>query len=351
MKSTSDAHGQVWAIVLASDEGIRPRPLIHRLHAPDRPEQFAALLGGRSLLRQTVDRVRLAVAAERTVVVTLKDHESHLAEALRGAQVGRALVQPEDKGTAAGVLLSTHWIHGRDPDAIVAVFPSDHFVKEERKLTDHVADVADVVREHPGWMVLLGAPPTDPEPDYGWIEPGHILARSPAGSPIHWVRQFWEKPSPLIARACLDKGWLVSTCVIVAKASLILEVGAQLLPQLHERLSLNRPVKDTELEHWILQRGYGLVQKTSFSEAVLEHCPSCLVVSRLPALTWSDWGTPERVLKSLRRAGLVPREFSESDLVRDLSAEALPGRKNGDERAPRRRAPGTARARKATTGE
>jgi mannose-1-phosphate guanylyltransferase len=350
VKSTPDAHGQVWAIVLGADEGIRPRPLIQRLHAPDRPEQFAALLG-RPLLRQTVDRVRLAVAAERTVVVTLKDHESDLAEALRGAPVGRVLLQPEDKGTAAGFLLATHWIHGRDQEAIVAVFPSDHFVKEEQKLMNHVADVADVVREHSGWMVLLGAPPTDPDPDYGWIEPGHILACSPAGSPIHRVRQFWEKPSPLAARACLDKGWLVSTCVIVARASLFLEVGAQLLPQLHERLSLNRPGKETELEHWILQRGYGLLQKTSFSEGVLEHCPACLVVSSLPALTWSDWGTPERVLKSLRRAGLLAREFGESDLAKDLSDDALPGKKNGDERAPRRRAPGAARARKATTGE
>jgi mannose-1-phosphate guanylyltransferase len=318
--------GHVWAVVLAGGEGVRLRPLIRRLYGQDRPKQFAALVGSRCLLHQTLDRVRLAVAPEHTVVVIGRNHEGYLAEALDGMPVRRVLMQPEDKGTAAGIMLPGHWINWRDPEAIIAVFPSDHFIKEEQVFMEHVAEVAEAVRKHPEWMVLLGVPPTEADPDYGWIEPGEILDWSPAGEPISTIQQFREKPSPAVARACLDKGWLWNTFVVVAKASLFLELGAQFLPQLHERLSLICPFKDTELEPWAFQQAYRLCEKMSFSRAVLERCPPCLVVSRFPALTWSDWGTPERVVKSLRKAGLLPSWFGESDLLGTPVAETCRGR-------------------------
>jgi mannose-1-phosphate guanylyltransferase len=321
--------GQLWAVVLAGGEGVRLRPLIRRIYGEDRPKQFAALYGSRSLLQQALDRARLAVPAERTVVVTLRNHQGYLAETFQNAPVRRVLAQPQDKGTAAGVLLPAHWIHWWDPDAIVALFPSDHFIVEEQAFMDHVADLAEVVREHPDWMCLVGASPTEPDPDYGWIEPGEIAGWSPVGEPLHRVRQFWEKPSPLAARACMEKGWLWNTFVLVAKASLLLEAGARFLPQLHERLSLICPFKETELEAWALQQAYELSQKMSFSRAVLELCPPSLVVSRLPALTWSDWGTPDRVLKSLRRARLLPHWFSESDLIGEPDGEPLQQRGEG----------------------
>jgi mannose-1-phosphate guanylyltransferase len=300
-----------WAIVLAGGEGFRLRPLIHRLYGENRPKQFAALLGSRSLLRQTLDRIRPTICPDRTVVVTQRNHDRYLAGALDGAPVRRVLAQPEDRGTAAGVLLPTHWIHSYDPEAIVAGFPSDHFVLEEGAFMEHVADVIEVVREHPDWIVLLGARPIEADPEYGWIEPGELLAWSRAGDPLSRVRRFWEKPSSLAAAACLEKGWLWNTFVFVARTASLLEAAARFLPHLHERLSLILSFKDTELEPWALRQAYALAQKASFSRSVLELLPPSLVVSRLPRLTWSDWGTPERVIRTLRTAGLVPADEPE----------------------------------------
>jgi mannose-1-phosphate guanylyltransferase len=318
----ASARGQLWGIVLAGGEGVRLRPLIRRLYGEDRPKQFASLVGGHSLLRRTLDRVRIAVPTERTVLVTLQNHNDYLQEALDGAPVRRVLVQPEDRGTAAGILLPCHWIQWTDPDAFVAVFPSDHFVGDEQVFMEHVADMFEVAREHPDWMVLAGASPTEPDADYGWLEPGEVVAWSPGGGPISRVRQFWEKPSSLTARACLDKGWLWNTFVLVAKASLMLDVSNRFLSRLHERLALLHPFKDTELEAWSLQQAYALSPKMSFSRSVLELCPPNLVVSRLPPIAWSDWGTPDRVIKSLKRAGLLPRWFGDTDA-------GAPGRERG----------------------
>jgi mannose-1-phosphate guanylyltransferase len=315
MTHASEVAGhQLWAIVLAGGQGVRLRPLMRRLYGEDRPKQFAALLGSRSLLRETLDRVRRLTVPERTVIVTHRNHEPYLANALDGAPVRRVLAQPEDRGTAAGVMLPTHWIHRADPDAIVAVFPSDHFIPDEQAFVDHMAEVVDVVREHPEWIVLVGATPTDPDPDYGWVEPGELLDSTPSGRPVNRVVRFWEKPSRLTAGACLEKGWLWNTFVFVARASVLMDVSSHLLPRLHERLSFVRSFAGTDLEARAVSEAYALVDKASFSRSVLESCPSSLVVSRMPRMLWSDWGTPERVVRSLRAAGLLPAWFDLGEL-------------------------------------
>ena len=321
--------GQLWAVVLAGGEGVRLRPLVRRLYGEARPKQFTALVGARSLLRQVLDRVRLAVPSDRTVVVTLEQHDGYLADALDGAPVRRVILQPEDKDTAAGVLFPAHWVHRRDPEAVVAVFPSDHFIRidDEQTFMEHVADMADVIREHPGWTVLLGASPSDAEPDYGWIEPGEILAWSPSGEPVSRVRRFLEKPSPRDAQLCLEKGWLWNTFVLVAKAWRLPQIEADLLPQMHEALSAISPCDRDEIDPGALERTYARLHKVSFSRSILESCPAGLVVSRLPAaVAWSDWGTLDRVVKSLKKAGLLPRWFGESDLMGGLRDERHQGR-------------------------
>jgi mannose-1-phosphate guanylyltransferase len=105
--------------------------------------------------------------------------------------------------TVAGVLFPAQWVPWQDPEATVAIFPSDHFVLEEAALMDHVAWVDG----HPDRLVLLGAQATEPEVEYGWIEPGRPLD---AEVPVRiWeIRRFWEKPSEDMARSCLEAGCL-----------------------------------------------------------------------------------------------------------------------------------------------
>lgn len=304
------AQGQLWAIVLAGGEGVRLRALIRRLYGEDRPKQYAELGGSGSLLRVTLDRVALAIPPARTVVVTLRSHARYMAAELARSSAPRVLVQPESRGTAAGVLFPAHWIQRLDPDARVAVFPSDHFVLEEAAFMNHVAEVAGVLQEHPEWIVLLGAQPSEPETGYGWIEPAELVDVTKAG-PLWRVHRFWEKPSADTARACLASGCLWNTLVFVAKASTLVEAGRQCLPTLHDRLARIAPFAGTDEEAWAVHQAYEFAPHANFSRSILETCPAGLVVSRLPALTWCDWGTPERVYKSLRQAGLSPGWLSE----------------------------------------
>jgi mannose-1-phosphate guanylyltransferase len=307
----SSAGERFWAVVLAGGQGVRLRPLVEHVHRDARPKQFAILVGKRSLLRHTVDRVALSVPPERTVVVTTKAHARYFEAELSSGRSGRVLVQPLDLGTAAGLLLPIHWISWRDPEAVVTVFPSDHFVADDAAFMRHVDALRPVVARHPERIVLVGATPESPEPGYGWIEPGVSIERTLVSGDVRTVLRFVEKPSPDEARGCLARGGLWNTFVMIGRAATFLDAGRRALPELHERLRRIRPFADTAEEASAIERAYALAPAANFSQAVLSADPTRLAVSALPPLHWSDWGTPERVISALKREGLEPRWLGE----------------------------------------
>lgn len=307
----SSAGKRFWAIVLAGGQGVRLRPLVERIHRDTRPKQFAILVGERSLLRHTLDRVALSIPPERTVVVTTKSHAPYFESELSGGRSGKTLVQPLDLGTAAGLLLPIHWISWGDPEAIVAVFPSDHFVADDAAFMRHVGSLHPIVARHSERIVLVGAAPDSAEPGYGWIEPGVSIERSPGSGDVRTVLRFVEKPSTEEARACLARGGLWNTFVMVGRAATFLDAGRRALPDLHDRLRRVRPFAGTSEEGPAIERAYALAPAANFSQAVLAADPTRLAVSELPPLHWSDWGTPERVITTLKREGLAPRWLGE----------------------------------------
>ncbi len=292
---------RLWAVVLAGGQGTRLAPLVSRIHADNRPKQYAVLMGSRSLLRRTLDRVALSVPPERTVVVATKSHAAFLANEFARGDAPKILVQPVDRGTAAGILLPAHWIAWRDPQAVVAVFPSDHFIGDDEAFMEHVAELAVEVERHPAHIALLGARPDSPETGYGWIEPGSELAPG-----LRLVRRFWEKPDTETAKACMQRGCLWNTLVVVAKAAALVNAGRRALPSLDAALAGIRASSGTSAEERAIERAYAAAPAANFSERILQAFPALLAVSTLPAVSWSDWGTPDRVLQTLRHEGIVP---------------------------------------------
>jgi mannose-1-phosphate guanylyltransferase len=255
------------------------------------------LLGARTLLGQTLDRVGRLIPPDRTVVVTLQAHGRYLERELGATPRPHVLSQPESRGTAAGILLAAQWIETRDPGATLVCFPSDHLVLE------HVVELASFVAREPRRIVLLGAPPSQPETEYGWIEPGEPIGWTGQG-PVHAIRRFREKPSKEAAEALLLRGSLWNTFVFAARAPVLLAAGRECAPALHDRLASLRAFAGGEHERWAVRQAYALAPTVDFSRTVLEACPQVLAVSKLPGLTWCDLGSPERVVTMLTRLGI-----------------------------------------------
>ncbi len=297
---------QAWAVVLAGGKGARLRGLTRHVYGEDRPKQYAALTGGRSLLRQTLERVRLRVPSGRTVVVSMAAQEAYLAMELRHESPNpHVLRQPGDRGTAAAVLLAAHWIQARDPEARVVVLPSDHFVSDDTVFMEHVVEVLNVLEAQPERIILLGAESGEPETDYGWIELGAALP-GPGRHPVYRVLRFQEKPAQAIADELFRSGALWNTSVFAARAAALVDAGRECLPALHERLARLGTFFGTEHEQWALRQAYEFAPPANFSRSVLERYPQALAVMRLSAVAWRDLGTPRRIIRTLDELGIRP---------------------------------------------
>jgi mannose-1-phosphate guanylyltransferase len=288
----------VWAIVLAGGEGVRLRPLVRELCGEERPKQFAKIVGSKSLLGHTLERVGLEIPPARTVIVTCRAHSEYMAEEFAGDTPHTVLAQPQDRGTAAGIFFPAHWIYSTDPDAVVAVFPSDHFILEGDVFMRHIGKVATFVRTQPERMVLIGAQADTAETEYGWIEAGEPLGLIGA-EPILRVTRFWEKPSEAQAKACLEAGCLWNTFVLVAKLSTLIHAGRKALPALSA--GMVRAARHSAAgAECAVEREYRFAPRADFSQTILQGRPELLAVSPLPSVTWSDLGTPRMVMRTLR---------------------------------------------------
>ncbi len=306
--------GALWGVVLAGGQGRRLQPLVRHVHGDMRPKQYARLLGARTLLGATLDRVAGAIPRERTVIVSMRDQLRYLDEEFAGREAPALLLQPRDRGTAAAVLLGALEVYQRDPDATVALFPADHVIKGDARFMSHVRQVAAFVDRKPERIVVVGVQATEPETEYGWIEPGPAIGALPTGA-VRGVIRFVEKPPAEQARRCMAAGGLWNTFVLVARAAALVEVGRQFCGALHERLAASVALPVAGWRTAALRRAYAESPAVNFSSAVLERCVSALAVSELTGVTWCDWGSPRRVVRSLRSEGASPpwlAGFSES---------------------------------------
>jgi mannose-1-phosphate guanylyltransferase len=295
-----------WAVVLAGGRGVRLSGLTRHVYGEDRPKQYAALTGGKSLLRQTLERVGMLIPPDRTVVVTMAGQRSYMNAELRHESPAlHVLDQPVDRGTAAAVLLATHWILARDPKARLVMLPADHFVADNTIFMRHVDEILSVLETEPERIILLGAEPSEPETDYGWIELGEALPGS-RRNPMHRVLSFREKPAQAIANELLRSGALWNTFIFAGRSAALVDAGRECLPSLHERLARLSTFFGTEHEPWALRQAYELAPRASFSRAVLERCPRNLAVMRVSGVAWRDLGTPRRVIETLDELGIRP---------------------------------------------
>jgi len=294
---TPDLGGALWGVVLAGGEGRRLLDLTRAIHGQDLPKQFAVIDGRRSLLQETLARIGPIVPSSRTVVVVRVEYEA-LARRQTAAFDGIEIVaQPHDRGTGPGVLLPLARVLAHDPEALVAIFPSDHHVTDPAPFLAAVRRAADAARRHPLRVFLLGAVPTGPEVEYGWIVPDPGL---PDDEPEveRRVLAFVEKPPGDLARRLHATGALWNTFVMVGTVPAYWNLARHLLPEHAAMFTAYAAEIGGPREAAVRDLIYRMMKPANFSREILERTGD-LGVIRLHGSGWTDWGTTRRVLLSL----------------------------------------------------
>jgi mannose-1-phosphate guanylyltransferase len=287
---------QWWAVILAGGAGERLRALTERVEGDRRPKQFCRLPGDATLLEQTRARAACLIDPARTLFALTRAHERYYAPLVADVDARRLVVQALNRGTAPAVFYALTRIAAVAPAATVVLLPCDHYVSDDRAFMRHVGRAFQGIEDHPDRVVLLGIAATEPETDYGWIEPG-----APVGPRLRAVVRFVEKPTPDVAARLLAGGCLWNSFVTVGRVATILALVARALPRLDEAFTYVRETVGGPLETAAAARAYVLMAPADFSRDVLAACPSELAVLPVRGVGWSDLGTPSRVLALARR--------------------------------------------------
>lgn len=213
------------------------------------------------------------------------------------------MIQPSNRGTAPAILYSLLRIVAVDPQAIVAFFPSDHYISDNRRFMGHIRTALDAARRRPGSVILLGLEPESPEVEYGSIEPAKVI---PGETCVRGVRRFWEKPSRRLAQVLQLRDCLWNSFVMVASARALLETVESAIPELYRSLACVAPLFGARGEAKEIDRIYARMEETNFSHQVLALRPERLAVVKVSGVRWNDLGEPKRVMASLTMAGLRP---------------------------------------------
>jgi len=305
VNSSSPSYSNRAAIVLAGGDGTRLRALTRRIAGEEIPKQFCAVTGPTTLLEETLARAAHAACPARLITVVTRGHERHYRPLLRGIAPELVTIQPDNRGTAPAILYSLMQLDRIASDCAVAIFPSDHYVSDETVFMRHVVSAYEIVEQRPELAIVLGIAPTNPEPGYGWIEPGPPIGIK--GASLLSVRRFIEKPTAVLADALFRTGSLWNSFVIVARVSTLLRMYVVALPRLYRRFAAVQGKIGSRSERDAVERLYASLATTCFSAEVLAKCPAFLAVLPVRGIEWSDLGEPWRVIETLARMGVQPR--------------------------------------------
>jgi mannose-1-phosphate guanylyltransferase len=292
-------------VVLAGGDGQRVSALTRDADGRAVPKQFWSCDGRTPMVRWALARARHIAPAPRVLIVVNEPHRPFWRRELADVPLHNLVIQPSNRGTAAGVLLALLEIQARGSAAAPAVLlPSDHYVADELVLHHALLTAVQASRHNGRSAVVLGISPTDIESGYGWILPA-------TGDAVSRVHQFAEKPPPEALGRMVERGALINSFILVARVQAMLDIFEQTLPDVLQAFRRSTVTSRAELS---VRQLYEDLPSIDLSRDVLERAAGSLSVVRVPPCGWSDLGTPDRLRQFLDQAPLLPPASGQSTM-------------------------------------
>jgi mannose-1-phosphate guanylyltransferase/mannose-6-phosphate isomerase len=273
----------VFPVILAGGTGSRLWPLSRE----SLPKQLLNLVGDRTLLQDTVLRATKA-SGNAPILICSEQHRFLIAEQLRqiGADGCRIALEPVGRNTAPAAAVAAYMVQDLDPEGVVLLLPSDHFIGNDHAFTGAVASAARAAAK--GYIATFGIEPSGPETGYGYIRTGSRLPEAPDCSAVD---KFVEKPDRELAQQMLAQGGhLWNGGMFAYRPDVFLAELGRLEPKIRDSVAaaLKNAAKDLEFLR-LEKAAYESAPSKSVDYAVMEHTPKA-AVCRFDA-TWGDLGS------------------------------------------------------------
>lgn len=272
------------AVILAGGVGTRLWPFSRR----SSPKQFQNFLGKKSLLQQTFERAAKLVGEKNVWLVTIVDHAAQTKAQLPKLELSRIISEPVGRNTAAAISLAAQTIAEIDKDAVLAIFPSDHYIGLPKEFQAICRKALNFCDKYQATLLTLGIQATEPNTGYGYIEVGKPFSENK--ETVLSVKRFLEKPDLKTAKRFIRSGkFLWNSGCFFGVAKTVNELFTEYAPQISEGVSKFRANSQTST--------YKLVPSLPFDSAIVEKAKHVAVIPA--SVQWSDLGSWEALYQIL----------------------------------------------------
>lgn len=269
-----------YAIIMAGGGGERFWPM-SRLR---RPKQLLALVTNRTLIEETVDRIAPLFSLKNILIITNVNQAPQIRALLPAIPRENVIAEPMRRDTAAAVALGAAIVGKRNPDAVMAVLPADHVIKEPTRYRRVLADCLTVAAQEPV-LVTIGIKPGEPNTGYGYIEVGRRLAAQ-----FHYAKRFVEKPDLATAKKYVASGrYRWNAGMFVWSYRTIWSAMQKHMRKLTSRMAAFAPAIDTRRFEGALRRLYPKLPRISIDFGLMEKASNVVVANG--AFDWDDVGS------------------------------------------------------------
>jgi len=270
-----------YAILMAGGVGSRFWPV----STAEFPKQFHDMLGsGDTLIQKTFSRLSKLIPVENIYILTNERYNNLVLEQLPIVKQAQVLLEPAMRNTAPCILYASLKIQKINPNAVMVVAPSDHWIEDEVTFSDNLKQCFDFCSNEDALMTL-GIKPTFPNTGFGYIE----YDKSDE-NPIKSVSQFREKPDYETAKSFLTSGnFLWNGGIFIWSVKSILQAFEKFQPQMNSLFLKGFESYNTYSETTFINENYADAENVSIDYAILEKAKNVYV---LPAtFDWNDLGT------------------------------------------------------------
>lgn len=270
-----------YAILMAGGVGSRFWPV----STQEFPKQFHDMLGtGETLIQRTFNRLSKLIPEENIFILTNDKYDELVMEQLPGITKRQLVLEPAMRNTAPCILYAALKIQKENPDAVMIVAPSDHWIENEEAFTNNVQTAFDYCDVHDALMTL-GIQPTFPNTGYGYIEYDKDSIEN-----VKAVSTFKEKPDYETAKSYLEQGnFLWNAGIFMWSASSVVDAFRQNQPSLFALFENGIDSYNTEQEDAFIKENYPKAENISVDYALMEKSDNVFVLAA--SFDWNDLGT------------------------------------------------------------
>lgn len=249
------------------------------------PKQFHDMLGcGETLIQKTFSRLAKLIPTENILILTNERYNDLVLKQLPMVKQEQVLLEPAMRNTAPCILYASLKIKKINPEALVVVAPSDHWIEDENAFIENLQTSFDFCSKENALMTL-GIQPTFPNTGFGYIE-----YNKSDENEVKKVNHFREKPDYETAKSFLESGnFLWNGGIFIWSIKSVLEAFEKFQPQMLALFSEGVPTYNTDFEADFINKNYALAENISIDYAIMENAHNVFV---LPAtFDWNDLGT------------------------------------------------------------